>query len=141
MIAWQESWASPAITGFRFDLGCEDAYWRLSLDVEDSLVEMSGLCGISLDFKKAFDRVPWEHVFAIGRAAGLPSHILTPLQSMYGNLQRHFRIGGMMNQGVKSTNGILQGCPLSVVLLNLLMQVWRTNSIRSTRGHAMVLCG
>ena len=44
----------------------------------DSLVEMSGLCGISLDFKKAFDRVPWEHVFAIGRAAGFPSQILTP---------------------------------------------------------------
>ena len=32
----------------------------------------------------------------------------------------------MIGKGFASTNGILQGCPLSVVLLNLLMQVWAT---------------
>ena len=45
----------------------------------------------------------------------------------------------MMSQGFKSTNGILQGCPLSVVLLNLLMQVW-CNLIQSEAPEATPRC-
>ena len=32
--------------------------------------------------------------------------------------------GGQYHQEVLATNGILQGCPLSVVLLNALVAVW-----------------
>ena len=67
--------------------------------------------------------LPWEHVFALGRQTGLPEQIMGPLQTMYEQLVRHYRVGGMLSEGFMSTNGILQGCPISVVLLNLLMQV------------------
>ena len=124
VLLWQEMWASDALSGFRLDLSCEDSFWSLALDIEQAHMNFEGLCGISIDFEKAFDRVPWQHVFEIGQAAGLPESILRPLKSMYMNLTRHFRIGGMVGRGFVSTNGILQGCPLSIILLNLLMQVW-----------------
>ena len=43
---------------------------------------------------------------------------------MYGQLHRRFRVGKGVGSAFQSTNGIMQGCPLSVVLLNVLMQVW-----------------
>ena len=44
---------------------------------------------------------------------------------MCATMTRHFKIGTLVGQGFQATNGILQGCPLFVVLLNVLMQIWR----------------
>ena len=112
-------WFSP---GFRL----RGLLLGLALDIEHAQLKFSGLCGVSIDFSKAFDRVPWEHVFELGKHAGLPEEILRPLRGMYASLRRHFRLGGMVGESFSSTNGILQGCPLSIILLNLLMQVWAT---------------
>ena len=43
---------------------------------------------------------------------------------MYGSLRRRFKVGGGVGKEFRATNGILQGCPLSVILLNLLVSVW-----------------
>ena len=40
---------------------------------------------------------------------------------MYSGIQRRFKIDGYVGEASKETNGILQGCPLSVMLLNVLM--------------------
>ena len=124
VLQWQELWISKHLVGFRQELGCEDAFWVTALKVEKALLEGEELSGLSLDFQKAFDRVPHEHVFELARAAGLPHHIVNALASCYKNLNRHFKVGAFIGEGFKSTNGILQGCALSVVLLNLLMHVW-----------------
>ena len=124
VLQWQEGWASPALMGFRNLLGCEDVFWQMGLDIESALLQGSRLCGLSIDFSKAFDRVPREHVFRLAERLGLPQFILEPLKAMYGQLQRRFKIGGCLSDAFQSTNGILQGCPLSIILLNLLMQVW-----------------
>ena len=82
------------------------------------------ISGLSLDFEKAFDRIPHEHIFQLAQIAGLPAHLVDCLKAAYGKLQRHFRIGPFIGEGFSSTNGILQGCPLSIILLNLIMHVW-----------------
>eukprot|EP00973_Karenia_brevis_P011024 1492185-Karenia_brevis.AAC.1 len=55
---------------------------------------------------------------------GLPAAILQPLRGMYSGLHRRFRCGAGVGQRFLSTNGILQGCPLSVILVNALVSVW-----------------
>eukprot|EP00973_Karenia_brevis_P048622 6750232-Karenia_brevis.AAC.1 len=47
-----------------------------------------------------------------------------PLHSMYSNLKRYFRIGQGIGECFHAVNGILKGCPVSVVLVNALMSVW-----------------
>ena len=47
-----------------------------------------------------------------------------PLRSMYARLQRHFRVAGSCGKPFKATNGVLQGCPVSVICLNALIAVW-----------------
>eukprot|EP00973_Karenia_brevis_P094607 12423316-Karenia_brevis.AAC.1 len=55
---------------------------------------------------------------------GLPEEVLGPIRAMYSVLQRRFRCGLSVGAPFAATNGILQGCPLSVVLLNALISVW-----------------
>eukprot|EP00973_Karenia_brevis_P056295 7830142-Karenia_brevis.AAC.1 len=43
---------------------------------------------------------------------------------MYANLRQRFKISGCVGRAYTSTNGILQGCPLSIILLNALISVW-----------------
>ncbi len=50
--------------------------------------------------------------------------VLRALEGMYLQLERRFKVCGGVGAPWKATNGIMQGCPLSVVLLNLLVTVW-----------------
>eukprot|EP00973_Karenia_brevis_P037697 5201716-Karenia_brevis.AAC.1 len=43
---------------------------------------------------------------------------------MYAGLRRRFRVAGGVTKEFVSSNGILQGCPISVIFLNALMSVW-----------------
>ena len=50
--------------------------------------------------------------------------VLRPLAAIYSSLDRRFKVGGGLGQPFRPTNGIQQGCPLSVILINLLQAVW-----------------
>eukprot|EP00973_Karenia_brevis_P085195 11825339-Karenia_brevis.AAC.1 len=55
---------------------------------------------------------------------GCPERLLRPLRSMYTRLRRRFCFAGGIGEEWIASNGILQGCPLSVILLNALVSVW-----------------
>ena len=44
---------------------------------------------------------------------------------VYRQLKRAFRVAGNSGEFFHATNGILQGCPLSVVLLSMLVAIWQ----------------
>ena len=54
---------------------------------------------------------------------GIDDKLLCAIKGMYRSLRRRFKIGRFVGEAFRSTNGILQGCPLSVMLLNALMMV------------------
>ena len=47
------------------------------------------------------------------------------LSGMYAELMRCFKIMACMCSFFQATNGILHGCPLSVILINLLTSIWK----------------
>eukprot|EP00973_Karenia_brevis_P077081 10705703-Karenia_brevis.AAC.1 len=55
---------------------------------------------------------------------GLHGRVLHPLSGMYRSLKRRFRMAGGVGQAFVANNGILQGCAISVILVNALMSVW-----------------
>eukprot|EP00973_Karenia_brevis_P033975 4688921-Karenia_brevis.AAC.1 len=55
---------------------------------------------------------------------GLPTNVLNAIRAMYSGLERRFQCGTGVGRPFNSTNGILQGCPLSVLFVNALMSVW-----------------
>ena len=124
LLPWQESWADDCLHGYRPGRSAETVWWKLALKVERALLEEGHLAGISLDYSKCFDRVPMNIVLKLAQHMGMAPGIVVAVRGMAKSLKRRFAIGGGLGQPFVSTNGILQGCPLSVIFLNLLVNVW-----------------
>ena len=124
VISWQENWIHECQHGFRTGHGPEDVWWKLAVQVERALLEGSDLAGVSLDYSKCFDRIPITIVLRLAERIGMDARLLKAIKGMFDQLQRRFRVNGAVGKPFTSTNGILQGCPLSVIFLNLLVCVW-----------------
>lgn len=124
VLSWQEEWLDDNLHGFRRAHGADDVWWGQALSIECALLQSDDLFGLSLDYGKCFDRVPVNIVLELASYCGLPPKLVLPLRTLYTRLVRRFRVGCGVGQEFKATNGIIQGCPLSVVLLNLLVNVW-----------------
>lgn len=121
---WQELWATSGQHAFRADHSTEDVFWVLALQVEAALLDGRHLYGLKFDFAKCFDRLPHNVLLKLVQRMGMSSRILGPLNTMYLKLVRRFKFAGSVGKEFKATNGILQGCPISVILLNALLSVW-----------------
>ena len=55
---------------------------------------------------------------------------------MYRELRRRFVMAGHVEKEFIASNGVIQGCPLSVLSLNLLMNTW-ARSVKTVTTTAM----
>ena len=58
---------------------------------------------------------------------------------MYSSLRRSFKVLGCLGEPFAATNGILQGCPLSVIRINILTTIWM-KEIARLHGGVTVRC-
>ncbi len=123
-MGWQQAWIDNNLHGFRSGHAPEDVWWQMGLKVEEALLSGEPLLGFVLDWSKCFDRVPVNLVLRLAEELGMPKCVHTGLSGMYDQLRRRFRIAGHVGPPFAASNGIIQGCPLSVMLLNVLMNVW-----------------
>lgn len=121
---WQETWISPTQHGARSGHGTEDVFWALALKIESALISVTPLDGFNLDYSKCFDRLPRGIMLRVARELGMHEDVLRALGAMYSKLRSRFKCGSAVGVEYVSTNGTLQRCPLSLVLLNGLMSVW-----------------
>ena len=85
--------------------------------------------GMSIDYVKCFDLIPQEVVLALALELGMDPVTCLALQAMYKQLCRAFKVAGALGSWWRATNGILQACPLSVILVNVLTTIWKWESI------------
>jgi len=121
---WQEGWIHDSQCGFRRRKSTAHLYLRIGLTLEKAAVNGEPALCASLDFSKCFDRVPHGILLAVAEAAGLHRGVAGPLRHMYANLSRRYKIGPAVGAEHTATNGLLQGCPLSPILLNSLLSCW-----------------
>eukprot|EP00973_Karenia_brevis_P051497 7150824-Karenia_brevis.AAC.1 len=55
---------------------------------------------------------------------GLHPRISVPMRTMYNVMQSRFRCGPGIGKPFLKTNGLLQGCAMSVVFINAFMSIW-----------------
>ena len=123
-IHWRGKWADTALHGYRPGRRAEDVWMDFVLSVESAQVNGSYLVGMSIHWSKSFDRVPKGIAFKLAERQGIHPRVLQPLRGMYRDLRRRFVMAGHVGKEFASSNGIAQGCPLSVLLLNFLMNTW-----------------
>ena len=80
---------------------------------------------MSIDYKKCFDLITQAIVLRVAAELGLAPAVCRALGAMYRQLRRSFKIAGCLGLCWQGTNSILQGCPLSVILVNVLMGIWK----------------
>eukprot|EP01064_Diplonema_japonicum_P022674 TRINITY_DN326_c1_g1_i7.p1 TRINITY_DN326_c1_g1~~TRINITY_DN326_c1_g1_i7.p1 ORF type:complete len:1215 (+),score=217.14 TRINITY_DN326_c1_g1_i7:1591-5235(+) len=123
IIPWQEGWIHPTQHGFRPKRGTDSLLMELSTQLEEALLHQIPLNGLALDFVKCFDRIPQEVAFGLMEDLGMHGRILRPLRGMYARMKRRFRFPIGVGREFRVTNGILQGCPISVIMVNAMVSV------------------
>jgi ribonuclease HI len=114
-----------------------DSELDLSMDIEQALAGNDPILGIMIDRLKCFDLCRHEILSAIASELGLDPRIETALRSQYANLVRRFRIGRSIGEPFTCKNGLVQGCSLSVVLVNVLFAILRqriSNEVPTAKG-------
>lgn len=91
------------------------------IDPLKNLVLTSITGGVAFDFAKAFDVVPVNLMIASLRQRGAPERFLRAMNGIYRQLHRVYRYQGSYSPWWKSSNGIIQGCSLSLLDLNSLL--------------------
>jgi hypothetical protein len=80
--------------------------------------------GGTVDIAKCFDQILRLLLYALAKAAGMPTQILDAYRRFQEGLLVHNTIAGGVGTGFKRRCGIPQGCPLSMMFTALLMRPW-----------------
>ena len=81
------------------------------------------MAGISIDYVKCFDLIAQAIVLALAFELGMDPGVARALRAMYKQLRRAFKVALCLGAWWRATNGILQGCPLSVIPVNVLTTI------------------
>ena len=122
---WQEGWAHEESYAFRPHRSSLDAAAVLTLLIELSHALKAPIVGAGSDYTKCFDLVPQAISIKMLDIQGMEAGVLRAFRGMYTQLQRMFKINGCLGAWWRATNGILQGCPLSVLVINALTTTWK----------------
>ena len=81
--------------------------------------------GASLDFVGCFDNIFARLGLDVLKAWGLPEGVCTAMKGFYEEIRRFSRIGRVtITEAIPNLISVLQGCSMSVLILNGLMAVW-----------------
>ena len=123
-LEWQEKWAPPELWGCRSKRGAEAMVYAMALHLETAADSKNNFVGgITYDFKKCFDLIPPQFLFEALQARGMSQRIIGPLRHVYANIHRVFKLRGECGNFWSSSNGLVQGCPLSMIGLNAIVGV------------------
>ena len=122
--AWIERWAHESVHGGRHGRQTRDIIFQLMLRIEQAQHGGGCVAGTSFDAEKFFDKIVWEIVFPLLREIGAPAAFVDTLRNFTENLCRYFSLGPSCGNCWRSTNSVMQGCALSIVLVSLLCTIW-----------------
>ncbi|KAK3908766.1 Transposon TX1 uncharacterized 149 kDa protein [Frankliniella fusca] len=82
-----------------------------------------GACLVALDIAGAFNNVTHQVIWEILRRYGVGADFITLIMSMYRKATTCVRINGSLTPPFVLGRGVRQGCPLSMVIFNVVMSV------------------
>ena len=105
--------------GFIPDHEATELWYSVQLEVELCCQSQVPLLGLSTDIRQCFNRLPREPLLLLAKHVGFPSYILRPWQNFLGSTERRFLIRGQVGEGIRSSAGFAEGCPLSPLAMVL----------------------
>ena len=122
--AWLPQWLPDGVYGAKNTPSADVLTYHTCRNIEQAIRDKLLSGGLSCDFEKAFDRVPFRLAINLLRMRGCDEKISRTLDNFYRNHYKMFKIDGQYDQPFVPTNGIIQGCPLSMLILTSLTACW-----------------
>ena len=119
-LQWQEHLIHRESYSFRPYKGATDAATVLTLLVELAQVLDAPLVGAETDYTKCFTLIPQAISMALLELQAMVEGVPHAFCGMYHQPKRMFKIQGCSGTWWATTHGVLQGCPLSMIVINAL---------------------
>ena len=141
--ALQNKKISSSQKGFLPFEGCAEHSFLLRSALEDSKRRNKTLRVVWLDLKNAFGSVPHNNMWEMMNRLDVPQHFITICREIYEGSSQAIRSAAGFTDPLPVNRGIKQGCPLSPLLFNLVLegvlpQLERTDDGYRFRGGATV---
>ena len=114
---------SPSQKGFLPMEGCLEHNHLMTSMLQDSRRRKRPAYLVWLDLKDAYGSVPHEILFRVMELAGLEGTTLEVVKDLYDRTTTSIRTNRMATDPITIERGVKQGCPLSPILFNLVMEV------------------
>jgi hypothetical protein len=121
---WLPHWQHQNAYGLKQASAADALAYHTCLDFAQSMQQGQYAGGLSYDMRKCFDSIPTRLILHIFNLRGADSKVTRALTGFYAQHQKFFRLEGHHSHAFKPSNGIVQGCPLSMILLTSLMTAW-----------------
>ena len=119
---WIRSWAHPDCHGGLPQCQAEDLLNDFWMDWETAECLDTEFCGGKEDLSKCFDHVSPEVSIRTLQLLGIDPGVAHVIMEFYGDLTSYFMMKGVVDPNcVQRINGLLQGCPFSMVILAAIM--------------------
>ena len=105
--------------GFRAGRSTTEQIFNLRILCEKYLQHQQNLYHVSIDFKKAFDRVWQEALWATTRKYNINASIVQAIENLYDKAQSEVLLNGSTGEWFRTTAGVRQGHLLSPTLFNI----------------------
>ena len=122
---WQQETLPSEIYGGIKGRKMTDVHTRIRLEIDHAKTTGCHLLGVKLDKSKCFDRLIPTVTAALFLAFGLPVGISMFFTKMHLGLHRYMNYKEWTSHiSTTSSNGLAQGCSLSLLAINVHMAVW-----------------
>ena len=108
--------------GFRAGRSTTEQIFNLRILCEKYLQHQQNLYHVFIDFKKAFERVWHEALWATMRKYNINASIIRAIENLYDKPQSAVLFNGSTGELFRTTVGVRQGCLLSPTLFNIFLE-------------------
>ena len=112
----------PDQVGFMKNRTSTDNMTRLLHLIWSNRTGTDSVVALSLDAEKAFDQVQWEFLFAALSHFGFRQTFISWIKTLYISPKGAVKTNGLISPLFNLTRGTHQGCPLSPLLFNIVLE-------------------
>ena len=124
--------------GFRAGRSTTEQIFNLRILCEKYLQHQQNLYHVFIDFKKAFDRVWHEALWATMRKYNINASIIREIENLYDKAQSAVLFNGSTGEWFRTTVGVRQGCLLSPTLFNIFLERTMCEALDDHEGSVSI---
>ena len=122
---WLPKWVSGQVFGLKGHGSADELAFLTCQEIANAVLDNRTYGGVSYHLAKCYDHIPYRLAVSIMRHRGADSAVCRALDGFYAQHFRHFQLEGHYSKPFHASNGLIQGCCLSNLILASLVGAWQ----------------